>query len=200
MNDKLNELITKTARKIRANYAFWAIEEELTNLVAKLQPEPLAVGLTDEQLIDFYDKWGDCTFFDAYKEWAKDQTWAFQPIWADAPAWANWLAQDDTGEWCWFENEPAIKISGGIWDVKGKKQSISYVKNWQQTLQERPKPAPQVEAGQVWKGEGIKVKVGCLGRVSKNGEESIAFVDVDTNELKTWLLKTFLAKFELTGG
>ena len=54
----------------------------------------------------------------------------------------------------------------------------------------------QVEVGQVWEGEGIKVKVGCLGRVSKNGEESIAFVEVDTNELKTWLLKTFLAKFE----
>ena len=60
----------------------------------------------------------------------------------------------------------------------------------------RPQPMPPVEVGQVWEDESTKVKVGCLGRVSKNGEESIAFVDMDTNELKTWMLKTFLAKFE----
>ena len=62
--------------------------------------------------------------------------------------------------------------------------------------QYRPKSTQQVEVGQVWKDESTTVKVGCLGRVSKNGDESIAFVDIDTNELKTWMLKTFIAKFE----
>jgi hypothetical protein len=29
-----------------------------------------------------------------------------KPDWKDAPGWANWLAQDDSGYWYWYENRP----------------------------------------------------------------------------------------------
>ena len=29
-----------------------------------------------------------------------------KPDWKDAPKWAKWLAQNDDGQWYWFENKP----------------------------------------------------------------------------------------------
>jgi hypothetical protein len=82
----------------------------------------------------------------------------------------------------------------------GRFESLMIAIDWKDTLLQRPRPTPQVEVGQVWKDESTTVKVGCLGRVCENGTESIAFVDMATDELKTWRLKTFIAKFERVSG
>lgn len=70
-----------------------------------------------------------------------------KPSWKDAPAWANWLAQDEDGEWYWYENEPELDleqwngVTGGrnieAQSLLGGKQ-VAYTSNWQQTLEERP--------------------------------------------------------------
>lgn len=31
-----------------------------------------------------------------------------KPSWDDAPEWAEWLAQDGTGDWYWFELKPSL--------------------------------------------------------------------------------------------
>jgi len=36
-----------------------------------------------------------------------------KPNWDDAPDWANWLAQDEDGEWYWFEHRPVL--DDGTW-------------------------------------------------------------------------------------
>jgi hypothetical protein len=129
MNDDIARLITTTTRKIRDNYAFWAIEERLTELVAKIQPEP--VGLTNEQLFDFYDKWENNNFFDAYKTWAKGQTFAFQPDWGKAPASANWFT------------------IAGIWHT----EKDTRLEGFRICRSARPQETPLLAAGQTWKNQ-----------------------------------------------
>jgi len=36
-----------------------------------------------------------------------------KPSWDESPEWAQWLAMDDDGEFCWFENKPFL--SDGMW-------------------------------------------------------------------------------------
>src|SRR6056297_3729034 len=36
-----------------------------------------------------------------------------KPSWDDAPDWANWLAQDDEGQWFWYQHCPTCK--DGVW-------------------------------------------------------------------------------------
>lgn len=38
-----------------------------------------------------------------------------KPLWEMAPDWANYLAQDKSGKWFWFENEPIILPNQEIW-------------------------------------------------------------------------------------
>ena len=33
-----------------------------------------------------------------------------KPDWKDAPGWADHLAQDASGAWYWFENEPKLGL------------------------------------------------------------------------------------------
>jgi hypothetical protein len=62
--------------------------------------------------------------------------------WPDAPKWAHWLAQDETGYWYWYEDEP--KDSGDItkWIAVENNFTIAAVgnknPNWKSTLQKRP--------------------------------------------------------------
>jgi hypothetical protein len=62
--------------------------------------------------------------------------------WADAPKWAHWLAQDETGYWYWYEDEP--KDSGDItkWIAVENNFILAAVgnknPNWKSTLQKRP--------------------------------------------------------------
>jgi len=66
-----------------------------------------------------------------------------KPDWKYAPEWANWLAQDSTGEWRWYQNAP----SSGLWYWTchtGSSCRSDYVSeggpnpNWLETLERRP--------------------------------------------------------------
>jgi hypothetical protein len=38
-----------------------------------------------------------------------------KPSWDNAPAWANYLAQDDSGHWCWYEITPVWVQEDRMW-------------------------------------------------------------------------------------
>lgn len=60
-----------------------------------------------------------------------------KPDWKDAPEWANWLAQDLTGAWYWYERRPNLLTHA--WDelTGGKIQSVDHP-SWSKSLEERP--------------------------------------------------------------
>jgi hypothetical protein len=64
-----------------------------------------------------------------------------KPEWKDAPRWANWLAQDESGIWHWFEFEPEPSYSGMVWDSRPGAIALAYrtVQGWDKTLEARPK-------------------------------------------------------------
>jgi hypothetical protein len=60
--------------------------------------------------------------------------------WAAAPEWANYAAQDADGEWYWYEKEPFR--TGNLWGYQDNTRYCPVVprnKNWQTTLQKRPR-------------------------------------------------------------
>jgi len=67
------------------------------------------------------------------------------PHWVDAPDWAEWLAQDEDGDWNWFEYCPeivhgpilfwSISENGGRWEWARKSPLIA---NWKETAYKRP--------------------------------------------------------------
>ncbi|WP_323615400.1 hypothetical protein [Pseudomonas putida] len=66
------------------------------------------------------------------------------PHWDDAPKWAEWLAQDEDGNWHWFESEPEENSSRsklGFWlglgRCKWSRKTPNY-RNWHETLTDRP--------------------------------------------------------------
>lgn len=60
--------------------------------------------------------------------------------WKDAPGWALWLAQDEDGDWYWYENEPDRSSSG--WTVRRVGGACSKapieVSGWKNHLEARP--------------------------------------------------------------
>lgn len=60
-----------------------------------------------------------------------------KPLWKDAPPWASYLAQDITGKWHWYEEEP---IAGAIWwkTRKRKERAIVPIDGWVTTLEGKP--------------------------------------------------------------
>lgn len=70
-----------------------------------------------------------------------------RPSWDIAPAWANWLAQDLSGTWFWFEYKPDLEKQFGLWSSIGGRSCIAYKSelrfDWQTSLSKRKtKPAP----------------------------------------------------------
>jgi hypothetical protein len=61
-----------------------------------------------------------------------------KPDWKNAPDWANYLAQDASGSWAWFENKP-VAIPASMWVSDGAERIQTVVKNWKETLESRPK-------------------------------------------------------------
>ena len=62
-----------------------------------------------------------------------------KPDWKDAPEWAQYAAMDDDGTWWWYELRPSPQTHS--WEGVGKHDSIVLrFSNWQDTLEERPKP------------------------------------------------------------
>lgn len=67
-----------------------------------------------------------------------------KPDWAEAPDWAMFLAQDEDGEWCWWNLEPALTFS--LWTQGEPEQDYNFVTagyyaptaNWKETLEPRP--------------------------------------------------------------
>jgi hypothetical protein len=58
-----------------------------------------------------------------------------KPDWKDAPEWAMWLAQDEDGDWFWYENKP-VRV-GGVWGAVGGRSQ--FVRG---TLSNEPEPRP----------------------------------------------------------
>lgn len=79
---------------------------------------------------------------DVKKELEQLKSQQFSPDWSTAPEWADWLAQNEYGEWSWFESEPKPREYCWWHTVTTDSKRASANKNWQQTLQERPKPEP----------------------------------------------------------
>lgn len=63
------------------------------------------------------------------------------PHWNDAPAWAQWLAQDDSGEWHWWEAMPVLVVGHTAWTSGGRSEWARTTPNYQSfglTLRARP--------------------------------------------------------------
>ena len=114
----------------------------------------------------------------------------FQPDWDNAPSWANWLAQDENYEPFYYENEP-FKVKK-MWTALGNKERC-FNKAWQQTLQQRPKPTPQVEVGQVWEALNMKFTV---NQYVLSGRDYEVICVSDSGFEYKGTLSDFLAKFE----
>lgn len=125
------------------------------------------------------DNWECDCFVRQFMEWQKTQTFAqpasfpqfdekckeverltleleqlklqlLKPSWNDAPEWANYRAQDSDGQWKWFDIEP--KEGDDYFTTSGYGNEASaqgFIKNWQQTLEQRPQP-PAPIVGQIW--------------------------------------------------
>lgn len=62
-----------------------------------------------------------------------------KPSWKDAPSWAKWLAQDEDGNWFWYDEKPDLEFV--CWSPNGKyaqKANLEIIKSWTTTLEERP--------------------------------------------------------------
>jgi hypothetical protein len=77
-----------------------------------------------------------------------------KPEWSDAPEWANWLAQDEDGEWWWFEGEPKLDSDCFYCHSKREDQaSIGRVLgDWRNTLERRPENHSVEPTEKVWRG------------------------------------------------
>lgn len=75
-------------------------------------------------------------------EWENYESKLIRPLWDHAPEWANWLAQDASGYWIWFEEKPVLQKSiwwaakGNTQICFGKENIISH--DWRETLEKRP--------------------------------------------------------------
>jgi len=65
-----------------------------------------------------------------------------KPDWKDAPEWAKFLAMDQDGEWCWYEEKPS-PIKAHVlphWRAHYGRSEVATLanKDWQNTLEGRP--------------------------------------------------------------
>jgi hypothetical protein len=62
------------------------------------------------------------------------------PNWENAPKWANWLAQDLSGHWWWYENKPKYSEPHATrWVAQYGKCEPVDISHWKDSLQQRPK-------------------------------------------------------------
>ena len=54
-----------------------------------------------------------------------------KPNWSDAPAWAQYLAQDESGAWYWFEGRPKAASYRNWHCVHGDCEEAKAEDNWQ---------------------------------------------------------------------
>ncbi len=90
-----------------------------------------------------------------YSEW--------QPLpWATAPAWAHYAAQDATGKWFWYEQEP--KDEDGYFSATGRVAELEhgpYPGHWRMSLCRRPNYETMATAGGVvFQYQGLEIRYG----------------------------------------
>lgn len=61
-----------------------------------------------------------------------------KPSWDDAPEWAQYLAQDVSGTWYWFERKPGYDPDGTWICRTGDCVEASSNESWADTLEHRP--------------------------------------------------------------
>ena len=169
------------------------------------QPEPVVVGLTEEQVFDLACEMEGLKDDSRYqydtliKRFLKTQTFAqqFTPDWSTAPSWANWLAQDLNGKWVFFEDEPENYSCTNRWIASSGRYHVAVInKNWKETLQQRPKPTPQVEVGQVWRSNDNHEIAWEMATVIGVDDEAIAYRSNAKRKIGVFDIADFLAKFE----
>jgi hypothetical protein len=65
-----------------------------------------------------------------------------KPSWDKAPTWANYLAQDKSGCWWWYEKEP--ELGGWRWEWGGDCATMAALCDndaWKSTKEKRPSGA-----------------------------------------------------------
>lgn len=67
------------------------------------------------------------------------------PHWVDAPEWAQWLAQDEDGQWHWFQDKPEamacgewLTLTGGDYKKSEWARTTPNYRKWTNTLEARP--------------------------------------------------------------
>jgi len=126
-----------------------------------------------------------------------------RPSWDDAPEWANWLAQDATGIWMWYENDPSPYGKVPHWDSQcGKCDNAFVYKDWEETLEQRPvshKLPPKPEINQLWRSNSSVIKtLGAVKVIAISTDEIVVFSD-KTNGFFTYGMNYFLENFTNTG-
>ena len=67
------------------------------------------------------------------------QLYLMKPDWKDAPEWANYLAQDESGDWYWYENKPCRDYyEWKLGSDNGKVEEAGRL-YWKESLEQRPK-------------------------------------------------------------
>lgn len=62
-----------------------------------------------------------------------------KPSWSEAPKWAMWLAQNDDGQWWWYQNKPIFAPEMGYFCPDGGLSAeATYANGWEDTLEKRP--------------------------------------------------------------
>ena len=66
-----------------------------------------------------------------------------KPNWSDSPAWAKYLAQDEGGEWYWYEHKPIVMHARHEIDYSGGNQHSRAARarvhsQWRETMEVRP--------------------------------------------------------------
>jgi hypothetical protein len=182
------------------------VSERITEWFEQNPTESIVVGLTDEQVRNFYRKsnksWDrEGVFVSEYRKWAETETFtqpqpqSFQPNWDDAPEWANYYIIEASGTRKWYERSNADKSA-----YFGKEQAD--YKN--KLIFKRPKPlAPKVAEGKYFRKHDEflqEVDVLHIGDMVVNGDYLSSVVFNINGTIRTMTAEDFLAKFERVGG
>lgn len=62
-----------------------------------------------------------------------------KPSWENAPPWAKYLAQNDDGQWFWYELKPSISLTMGYFFAEsgGEYEEVEYASDWEDSLEKR---------------------------------------------------------------
>jgi len=118
-------------------------------------------------------QWGSINGFTRAQWQAARDELSGKPEWSDAPEYANWLAQDEDGEWWWFEGEPKLDSDCFYCHSKREDQaSIGRVLgDWRKTLERRPENHSAEPTEKVLRGPEDRLPpVGVEFEFSANGK------------------------------